>query len=150
MFKHFLLPTDGSELSNKAVKKAIQLAQLLGARITALHVIEPYHPPYLKGEYKLPEIPILLRRRYEKESADRARRILGEVSKAAEARGVKCSTVSAKSDSPYEAIVRQAAKLDCDFIVMASHGRKGLRGILLGSETQKVLTHSEIPVLVCR
>jgi len=147
---HLLLPTDGSELSSEALKMAIYLARSLGARITALHVIEPYHPPFLKGDYKLPEIPVLLKRQYEKQTAERAARILGDVSKAAAADGVNCATVAVKSDSPYEAIVKQAARSGCDFIVMASHGRKGLKGILLGSETQKVLTHSRIPVLVCR
>jgi len=150
MINHILLPTDGSELSDEAVKMAIDLARTLGARITALHVIEPYHPPFLKGDYKLPEIPVLLKRQYEKETAERASRILAEANKAAAAERVKCSTVVAKNESPYEAIVKQAGKSGCDLIVMASHGRKGLKGILLGSETQKVLTHSKIPVLVCR
>jgi len=150
MFKHFLLPTDGSSLSDKATKKAIQLARMLGANLTVLHVIEPYHPPLLKGEYKMPEIPVMLKRRYEKESSERASQILAEVKKAAAASGVRCSAVVAKNDSPHEAIIKQAEKSGCDVIVMASHGRKGLSGILLGSETQKVLTHCGIPVLVCR
>ena len=98
----------------------------------------------------MPEIPVMLKRRFEEENAERASQILGEVKKIAAAYGVKCSTVVANDDSPYEAIIKQAKKSKCDLIMMASHGRRGLQAILLGSETTKVLTHSKIPVLVVR
>jgi len=150
MFKHILLPSDGSELSGKAADMAIRLAKELGASLTAVHVVERYHPPFLKGDYKLPEIPALLKQRYEEETAARVERILDTIKKAAAANGVKCRAVAVRSDSPYEAIIKRAQKSACDVIVMASHGRRGLEGLLLGSETQKVLTHSAIPVLVCR
>lgn len=149
MFKHILLPTDGSKLSNKAVKQAIEVAKALGAKITAVHVVGAY-PPVLPDEgFVLPEIPAL-KKRFEEEAAARAKKILGSAKEAAQAAGVECSVIVATSDVPYEMIINQATKFECDLIIMASHGRRGLQGILLGSETQKVLTHSKIPVLVCR
>ena len=149
MVKHILLPTDGSKLSNKAVKQAIEFAKALGAKITAVHVVGGYHLAQPDEGFVMPDIPAL-KKRFEAEEAARAKKILDSVKKAAQTAGVACDVVVATSDVPYEMIINQATKFKCDLIVMASHGRRGLQGILLGSETQKVLTHSKIPVLVCR
>jgi nucleotide-binding universal stress UspA family protein len=97
----------------------------------------------------MPEIPAL-KKRFEEEEAVRAKKILGSVKEAARTAGVECEVVAATGDVPYAVIINQATKFKCDLIIMASHGRRGLEGILLGSETQQVLTHSKIPVLVCR
>jgi nucleotide-binding universal stress UspA family protein len=149
MFKHILLPTDGSKLSNKAVKRAIQLAQALGAKITAVHVIGEYSLRVQDEGFVMPEIPAL-KKRFEQEEAARAKKILGAVKESARKANVDCDVVTVSSNVPYEMIIKQASKSKCDLIMMASHGRRGLQGFLLGSETQKVLTHSKIPVLVCR
>lgn len=151
MFKHILLPTDGSKLSNKGVKETIKLARALRAKITAVHVVGNYHQ-YMHDQedgFMIPEI-LALRNDFEDRAAARAKAILGPVKAAASKAGVKCDTVVATSDLPYEMIIKQAKKSKCDLIMMASHGRSGLKGILLGSETAKVLAHSKIPVLVVR
>jgi nucleotide-binding universal stress UspA family protein len=148
MFKHILLPTDGSELSNKAVEQAIAVAKSLGAKITAVNVVGEYHRVLDEG-YLVPEIPALKKRFAEAEAA-LAKKILDAVRKSASEAGVECDAVTPTSDVPYEAIIKQAKKSGCDVIIMASHGRRGFQGLLLGSETVKVLTHSTIPVLVCR
>ena len=145
MFKHILVPTDGSKLSEKAVKKAVQLAAVLGAGIRALHVIPKFHT--FTYETDMLE---LTRGEYERASEKRAGDFLRTVQKIAAHAGVECDTLHTTSDQPYEEIIRTAQKKDCDLILMASHGRRGLEGLLLGSETQKVLTHSKTPVLVYR
>jgi len=151
MFKHILLPTDGSELSNAGVKEAIRLARVLRARITALHVVGNYRQHIRDAEegYMIPEIQAF-RKDFEKGAAARAKKILDLVKARAAKAGVKCATVVATGDLPYETIIKQARKSRCDLIMMASHGRSGIKGLLLGSETVKVLTHSKIPVLVVR
>jgi len=149
MFKHILVPTDGSELSDKAIKQAVALAQSLRAKITVLNVVGEYHRALASEGYVLPEIPEL-RKRFEEVERARAQKILEAAKKVAAKAGVECYAVTAASDVPYDMIIRQAKKSHCDLIMMASHGRKGLQGLLLGSETARVLTHSTIPVLVCR
>jgi nucleotide-binding universal stress UspA family protein len=149
MFKHILLATDGSKLSNNAAKQAIALAKALGAKITAVNVVGEYHLRLQDEGFLIPEIPAL-RKRFEEAEAAHAKKILDAVRKSASGAGVECNTVAPTSDVPYDAIIKQARKSGCDVIIMASHGRKGLQGLLLGSETVKVLTHSTIPVLVCR
>lgn len=149
MFKHILLPTDGSKLSNKAVKKAIGLARALGVKITAVNVVGEYHLRLQDEGFVMPEIAFL-KKRFEEAEAARAKKILDAVRKSASEAGVKCDAVTPTSDVPYDAIIKQAKKSGCDLIIMASHGRTGLQGLVLGSETVKVLTHSTIPVLVCR
>ncbi len=151
MFKHILLPTDGSELSNKAVKQAIEFARVQGARITAVTVTREHHL-YIsdEGGCTVAEDIQTLEKRLEAVEVDRAKEILGAVRRSANEAGVECDTVAPVSNAPYEAIIKQAEKSGCDLIIMASHGRKGLQALLLGSETVKVLTHSTIPVLVCR
>ena len=148
MYKHILLPTDGSTLSEKAVKQCIRLAKSIGAKITAINVAPEYQMMMDEG-YVMPNAP-LLRKRFEEETGKRSKKLLAEVKASASAAGVDCDSVSVISGVPYDAIIKQAKKAKCDLIMMASHGRKGLSSILLGSETAKVLTHSTIPVLVVR
>jgi len=149
MYKHILVPTDGSALSDKAVEAAIKLAKLAGARITAFHAVEPYP---LQGAYaaEASGVAELQPEVFAERSEEYAKRVLDAVASAAAAANVQCATDYATSRSAFQAIVDKAAKEDCDLIVMASHGRRGLEGFLLGSETQKVLTHTSIPVLVYR
>jgi nucleotide-binding universal stress UspA family protein len=149
MYKHILVPTDGSALSDKAVEAAIKLAKLAGARVTAFHAIEPYP---LQGAYaaEASGVAELQPEVFAERSEEYAKRVLDTVAAAAAAAKVECTTGYATSRSASQAIVEKARKENCDLIVMASHGRRGLEGFLLGSETQKVLTHSTIPVLVYR
>jgi nucleotide-binding universal stress UspA family protein len=145
MYKHILLPTDGSELSAKAVRDGIQLAKEIGARVTALHVTAPFYPSELT-----PSTLTAHAREHEEAAQESAKRALGPVEAAARAAGVACTTVHRVSDGPFEEIIQVAAESGCDLIFMASHGRRGVKAMLLGSETNKVLTHSKIPVLVTR
>ncbi len=145
MFKHVLLPTDGSKLSEKSVRQGIKLAKSLNARVTALHVIPKFHT--FTYETEMLE---LTQPEYERATEKRADEFLRTVEKIAANAGVECDTVHSTSDQPYEEIIKTAQKKDCDLILMASHGRHGIEGLLLGSETQKVLTHSKTPVLVYR
>ena len=149
MYKHILVPTDGSELSDKAVAAAIKLAQVLGARITAFHAMEPYP---LQGAYaaEASGVAELQPEIFAERSEEYAKRVLDAVGKMANAAKVQCTTAYATGRFPSQAIVEKARAESCDLIVMASHGRRGLEGFLLGSETQKVLTHRKIPVLVSR
>jgi nucleotide-binding universal stress UspA family protein len=149
MYKHILVPTDGSALSDKAVAAAIKLASLLGARITAFHAMEPYP---LQGAYaaEASGVAELQPELFAERSEEYAKRVLEAFKTMATAAKVECATEYATARSPSHAIVEKARAEKCDLIVMASHGRRGLEGFLLGSETQKVLTHSTIPVLVYR
>ncbi len=150
MFKHILLPTDGSKLSDKAVKQAIRMAKSLGAKLTAIHVTPDYEK-YVSERYSVPaHMAAPVKRKYQEEAAAVSNEILDQVCAVGTAAGVECARISVVGESPYEAIIKQATKSGCDLIMMASHGRKGLQSMLLGSETQKVLVHSKIPVLVCR
>ena len=146
MFKSILIPTDGSELSQRAVKIAMELAQLHQARVTAIHVIPDYH---LLIAYEGAFDPVT-EERIEEEAKTRAESYLEYVRKCAQEAGVPCDTVCETSDHPYDAILKTADSRRCDLIVMTSHGRKGLAAVLLGSETRKVLTHARIPILVVR
>ena len=148
MYKHILLPSDGSPLSEKAVKQCMRLAKSVGAKVTAVNVTPEYQMVIDEG-FVMPAAP-LIKKRFEEETARRSQKILADVKTEAAAAGVDCSGVSVTSGVPYEAIIKQAKKSKCDLIMMASHGRKGLSSLLLGSETAKVLTHSTIPVLVVR
>jgi nucleotide-binding universal stress UspA family protein len=148
MFKHILVPTDGSPLSDNAIRQAAALARPLGAKITLLHVVGEYRQLRDEG-YAVPDVPEL-RRRFEEAERVRANKILDAAKGVVAAAGVECNALVATDDSPFDAIIRQAQEAHCDLIMMASHGRKGLQALLLGSETARVLTHSTIPVLVCR
>jgi len=149
MYKHILVPTDGSALSDKAVEAALKLAKLSGARITAFHAVEPYP---LQGAYaaEASGVAELQPEIFAERSEEYAKRVLKAFADAAAAAKVECSTAFVTSRSASQAIIDKASEEKCDLIVMASHGRRGLEGFLLGSETQKVLTHSTIPVLVYR
>ena len=149
MFKHILLPTDGSKLSDKGVKETIKMARALRAKITAVHVVGNYQQRLYDEGFVLPVVPGM-KKDFEDRAAARAKTILDPVRQAAGKAGVKCDTVVATGDLPYEMIIKQAKRSKCDLIMMASHGRSGIKGILLGSETVKVLAHSKIPVLVVR
>jgi nucleotide-binding universal stress UspA family protein len=148
MYKSMLVPTDGSKLSARAVTQAIQFARAIGAKITGLYVIPEYQMMLDEG-YALPSTASL-KQRFEDEAAARAEAILAEVAAEANQAGVACESVSIVGSSPWQVIIEQAAQRGCDLIMMASHGRKGLQSLLLGSETAKVLVHSKIPVLVVR
>ena len=148
MFKHILLPTDGSKLSDRAVQRGIDLAGALGARVTAVHVIAEFR--MMADESFVLPTGADLKRRYDKEAKARAEKMLDKIGERAKAAGVKLEGVVVTGDVPYEEVIETAKKRKCDLIVMASHGRRGLSGLLLGSETSKVLTHSKIPVLVIR
>ncbi|HEX5613508.1 MAG TPA: universal stress protein [Burkholderiales bacterium] len=148
MYKHILVATDGSKLSAKAVKTAVRLAKSLGAKLTAAYVIAPFEPPmYSEAVAYLPPITP---QKYRELAGREAKKALALAEIEAQTAGVPCSTIAATHEHPWRGIVRTAQSRKCDVIVMASHGRRGLSGLLLGSETNKVLTHSKIPVLVCR
>ena len=147
MFKHIFVPTDGSELSRATVSRAVTFAKEAGASVTAFFA-KPEYPIAYFGEGALidPTTP----EKFAELADQQASEYLGEVQRLCAEAGVECSTISATSDVPYEAIIEAAEKAECDLIFMASHGRRGFSGFLLGSETNKVLTHSRIPVLVYR
>ena len=145
MYKHILVPTDGSPLSLKAVKTASALAETCKAKVTAIHVMAPFDPP-MASEGVVFRTGNLVQE-YEKGTRRNAEKVLAKVAGAVKA---PCDTVAVFHPNPWEAIVKAASAKKCDVIVMASHGRGGLASLFLGSETQKVLAKSKTPVLVCR
>jgi nucleotide-binding universal stress UspA family protein len=147
MYDKILVATDGSSLSKKAVSSAISLAALTGASLIALKVIPRYPQSYFEGGLALQAAEV---GRIEKQWADEGQAVVDEVKKLAEFQGVKTRPLTVKSDIVSEAVIATAKKNKCDLIVMASHGRKGVKRLLLGSETNQVLAHSHIPVLVLR
>ena len=147
MFKHILVPTDGSALSLRAAKNAVRFAKTHGARITAFYAAPEYHPD-IAGDYMpVNFVPLSVFESQIKKTADK---YLDRIKKLAKVAGVRCSGAYASSDSPHEAIIKAAKAGKCDLIFMASHGRRGIAGMLIGSETNKVLTHCKLPVLVYR
>jgi nucleotide-binding universal stress UspA family protein len=147
MYKQVLVATDGSKLSAKAVAQAIDLAQTIGAGLTAFYASPDYPlPAYSDGVAFEP----MSRKEYAALCKKEADKILSAVALKAESAGLECNTVHAIAPSPWEAILAAVRKNKCDIVVMASHGRRGVSALLLGSETQKVLTHSKVPVLVVR
>ncbi|KON79965.1 universal stress protein [Azoarcus sp. PA01] len=147
MFKHILVPTDGSPLSEGTVARAVSFAKDAGARITFFYA-QPDFPMPIYGEGALidPTTP----EQFAKSAEEEARKILGKAKAVADSEGVAADTDTIVNEVPYEAVIDAARRHGCDLIFMASHGRRGIAGLLLGSETQKVLTHSNIPVLVYR
>ncbi|MGP1628459.1 MAG: universal stress protein [Giesbergeria sp.] len=147
MYQRILVATDGSELSNKAVQSATELAVSLGATLVALKVVPRYPRSYMEGG-----LPVDLKdiKHIEAQWTAAAQDLVDGIKIQASAQGVTVKAVVAKSDLVAEAVIAAAKKHKCDLIVMASHGRKGIKRLLLGSETQHVLTHSHIPVLVLR
>ena len=147
MYKHILVPTDGSALSMKAAREAAKLAGTGKARMTAVYVIAPYMPPVSEG-YIAPHDGALARR-YRETAQKAATKALDRIAAKAGAK-LRCEKVFVTDDQPWAGILKTARARKCDVIVMASRGRGGLAGLLLGSETTKVLSHSKTPVLVCR
>jgi nucleotide-binding universal stress UspA family protein len=133
MYKHILVPTDGSQLAREAIPRGIALAKLLGAKVTGITVTVPSQ---VFADSK--------------QSRAVAEKYLSEVQDAAAAAGVSCSVINAEHEQPHQAIIDAAKNNGCDLIVMASHGRRGISALVLGSETVKVLTHCTVPVLVYR
>lgn len=148
MFTHILIPTDGSEMSRNAARIAVKLAAGLGAKVTALHAIPPYSMPISDGMYVYAEV--FSPEEYQESTEGYAREVLAVVQAEAKNAGVECRPLMVSSGAPWDAIIKAAESQKCDLVVMATHGRKGLAGVLLGSEANKVLTHSTIPVLACR
>jgi len=147
MYKRILIATDGSPLSDKAVEHGLSLAALSGATVVALKVVPRYPRSYFEGGMPVDMNDI---KRIEAQWGDAAQAMVDGVKAQGGAQGVTVKAVVAKSDLVAEAVIAAAKKHNCDLIVMASHGRKGIKRLLLGSETQHVLTHSHIPVLVLR
>jgi nucleotide-binding universal stress UspA family protein len=145
MYSSILIPTDGSELAARAVAHGVALAKRIGARATVLTVIPPFH--VLSADVQMIEdTPAQYQLRMQKRSAQ----ILGVAARSAQEAGVACETVQVEQEHPYRGIIDVAGQKGCDLIVMASHGRRGVSALVLGSETVKVLTHCKIPVLVHR
>ncbi|MBH2008825.1 MAG: universal stress protein [Xanthomonadaceae bacterium] len=147
MYQRILVATDGSDLSGTAVNSAIELAAAIGAELVALYVVPRYPVSYFEGGITISVEDIA---RTEKQWSDKGQAVVDAVKQEAEARGVKAQAVVSQSDLVAESIMATAKKHNCDLVVMASHGRKGIKRVLLGSETQHVLTHSTVPVLVLR
>lgn len=145
MYKHILIPTDGSDLSNMAITQGVKFAKEINARITGITVTMPYHFFALEASMLVDTIDL-----YTADTKAMATRNLQVLKDAAQAAGVECTTVHSVSEHPYEEIVKTAHDASCDVIFMASHGRRGLQALIMGGETHKVLTHTKIPVLVFR
>ncbi|MCP9857809.1 MULTISPECIES: universal stress protein [unclassified Cyanobium] len=151
MFRHLLVPTDGSDLSDGTIRRAVSYASETGATITFLHVLANLAMPPQGSLYGDPVLldPAVVAQFSRAERAYAAG-LLERARALAEAAGVRCDTAVGDHPVVYEAIIEAASRHGCDLIFMASHGRRGLAGLLLGSETQRVLTHSDLPVLVFR
>lgn len=147
MFKHILIPTDGSAVASKAIKAGVALAKEMSAKVTGYYAVEP-PPTHIYGEGYLADRKLV--EELERRAHEVAQKSVDEISAAAKAAGVKCDTVVDKAVLPYKGIIEAAERNKCDAIFMASNGHRGLTGLLLGSVTQKVLTHSKTPVLVFR
>jgi nucleotide-binding universal stress UspA family protein len=145
MYKHIMIATDGSELASKAVNAGLRLAKALNAKITAVTVTEPW-TAYISGEAAI-AFPL---EDYEKSASESARRTLAAVDDLARSIPIECGSVHVKDQYPADGILEAAKTQGCDLIVMASHGRRGLGRLLLGSSAVSVLTHSSVPVLICR
>jgi nucleotide-binding universal stress UspA family protein len=153
MTRHILISTDGSKLSENAINQGVALAKALHAKVTVVHVIPQFHASTYRSQMLLTYHTVLAEDSepaYLSATAQQAERILQVAKRIAKSAGVSCSTIHVRDDQPYRAILDTAKKRKCGMIVMASHGHGGLEALLLGSETQKVLVHASIPVLVCR
>lgn len=147
MYQRILVPTDGSKLSIKAVEHALHLADITGAELVALRVVNRYPQAYFEGGLAM---QVNEAERLEKEWLEQAQHDLNQIKDMGQKRQVKVKTSVVRSDLIAEAIIAAAKRSKCDLVVMASHGRKGIKRLLLGSETQHVLTHCHVPVLVLR
>src|ERR1700730_12996643 len=145
MYAHILIATDGSDLANRAVEQGLTLAKALGSKVTAITITEPWTAS-VSGEWAV-AFPV---EEYEKAAAANAEEILEQVTEAAKRIGVACETRHVKDQFASEGPVDEAKARGCDLIVMASHGRRGLAKVVLGSQATRVLTHSTVPLLICR
>ena len=146
MYQHILIPTDGSDLAEHAVTAGLSLAKSVGAKATVMMVIEQWlgsQGPFMQP-WSFQEVG-----KYIEQMKEQAASVLNRVENAAKRAGASCHTIQVEDVRPYEAIITTAGDQGCDLIVMASHGRSGLSAVVLGSVTNKVLTHTKIPVLVC-
>jgi nucleotide-binding universal stress UspA family protein len=147
MYRHILIATDGSTLAEKAVSHGLSLAKSVGAKVIALIVEAPFNV------YEVPESRVRQMSEafalHAEHTKQHAATVLNRIADAAKTAGVVCEGVQVEHDHPYQAIIATAKARNCDLIVMASHGRSGMSAVLLGSVTNKVLTHTKIPVLVC-
>jgi len=148
MYKHILIPTDGSKTAQKAIDGGIAFARESGARVTLFTAVPEYRPPS-EGEM-LSHKKVESLDHFEKRSRKEASALLGRVAGKAKRAGVRCGTDYAFSDNPWRAIIDAAKRNACDVIFIGSHGRRGLAALWYGSETKEVLTHSDIPTLVYR
>lgn len=145
MYQHILIPTDGSELSQQAIEHGIALAKSVNAKVTVMTVTAPFQLFAIE-----PGIVTDTPEQYEKRAAALAAKDLNAAMEVAKAARISCDIIRVEHEHPYRAIIDTAAQKSCDLIVMASHGRRGISAVVLGSETVKVLTHSAVPVLVVR
>lgn len=145
MYKHILIPTDGSQLSSEALVESLKLARSLGAKATILTVEEPFHVFAMGAAQVAHSLG-----EYQDQIRAQAERLLSAAATQAREAGVPCETLRATHEDPYQAIIDAARERHCDLIAMASHGRRGMAAVVLGSQTQKVLAHSTTPVLVYR
>ena len=146
MFKHILMPTDGSEHSERAVERGIELAKLCGSKVTGIHVMPDYRMLIASGDMESPSIDEDM----DEQARVQAARFLAFVQRTADASGVPCETLIAKGQHPYDAIVDTANERGCDLIVMTARHRKGLAALIMGSEASRVLHRASIPVLTFR
>lgn len=147
MYRHILVAVDGSELSGKAIDAAIRLAQTLSAKLTGVYAVPEYVPPV---DAMVPVYQFPSKEEYERQAAVEAELVLKPLVEAAKAAGVGVELHHGIDSHPYRLVLDTAKERGCDLVVMASHGRRGLGALILGSETQKVLTHGHLPVLVVR
>jgi nucleotide-binding universal stress UspA family protein len=145
VFKHLLIPTDGSELSDGAIRYGVEFAKDISARVTLLTVTEPFHTISLKVD-QVEDTPD----EYQRHAKQRATHVLSKGAECAREAGVGYDMMHVEHDHPYQAIIQAAEAKGCDLVALASHGRRGLSAAMLGSQTVSVLTHSSIPVLVYR
>ena len=148
LFRHILIPTDGSALAAKGIKAGIKLARALGARVSGVYVMQPYlAPAYSEPAMYMTGAALA---DWEKAGKAQAKKALAAIARAAKAAGVRCATRVEEEMQPWRGILQAARRGKCDAIAMASHGRGGLGGAILGSQTSRVLAHSKLPVLVIR
>lgn len=145
MYKHILIATDGSEIAGKAISHGIELAKALGAKLSAVTVTEP-----LETIVEVETMGMIRASDYDKQCEVSANKILSSVTSAAQAAGIECNVSHEQNRWPYEGIIAAAEKVDADLIVIGSHGRRGIEGLLIGSQANKLLTHTKIPALVVR
>ena len=145
MYKHILIATDGSEIAHRAISHGIELAKKTGAKLSAVTVTEPY-----EALMEIEAPVMMLQADYDKRCAAFALKIISVATSAAEAVGMKCNAIHQQNRWPYKGIIKAAEKVSADLVVIGSHGRTGIQGLILGSQTSKLLTHAKVPTLVIR